>query len=102
MDYELNRQGVRRVSYDSVTSELRIEFMRGPVYAYDAVPESIVMWLVRTKDVAGYVQRVITPRFAYRRLSSPPAANRSNGEQDLEARLRASLAQVTAKEPSAR
>lgn len=100
MDYELNRQGVRRVSYDSVTSQLRIEFMRGAVYAYDAVPESIVTWLVRTKDVAGYVQRVITPRFAYRRLSSPPAT-RTSGEQDLEARLRASLAQV-AKEPSAR
>lgn len=105
MDYELNRQGVRRVSYDTVTSQLRIEFVRGQIYAYDAVPEGIVAWLVRTKDVAGYVQRVITPGFAYRKLglneaSAGPDAVRLSPDEELEARLRASLAKVASKEPS--
>jgi hypothetical protein len=105
MDYELNRQGVRRVSYDSVTNEMRIEFMRGQTYAYEAVPEGIVAWLVRTKDVAGYIQRVITPGFAYRKLRSSETTIGSNAakltaDEELEARLRASLAKVAAKEPS--
>lgn len=105
MDHELNRQGVRRVSYDAVTQELRIEFMRGQTYAYDAVPEGVVEWLIRTKDVTGYIQRVITPGFAYRKVKSPASAvgQRGNGlspDDELEARLRASLAKVGAKEPS--
>jgi hypothetical protein len=107
MDYELNRQGVRRVSYDSATSEMRIEFMRGQVYAYDAVPESIVTWLVRTKDPAGYIQRVITPGFAYRKVRSLGTAQGSKAmelspDEELEARLRASLAKVGVKEPFGR
>lgn len=99
MDYELNRQGVRRVSYDTVTNEMRIEFTRGQVYAYDAVPEGIVAWLVRTKDVAGYIQRVITPGFAYRKLRTPslgagPGGAKLSVDEELEARLRESLARV--------
>lgn len=105
MDYELNRQGVRRVSYDSASQELRIEFMRGQVYAYDAVPEGIVTWLVRTKDVAGYIQRVITPGYAYRKVRSLGPTGKNPGlarsaDDELEARLRASLAKVASKDPA--
>jgi hypothetical protein len=104
MDYELNRQGVRRVSYDAETNEMQIEFVRGQTYAYDAVPEGIVAWLVRTKDVAGYIQRVVTPGFAYRKLNSPapagPDAVKLSPDDELEARLRASLAKVASKEPT--
>ncbi len=101
--YELNRQGVRRVSYDADTQELRIEFMRGQTYAYDAVPEAIVTWLTRTKDPAGYIQRVLTPGYVYRKLGAPPTARRPTCDEELEARLRASLSQVgTKKEPLGR
>lgn len=96
--YELNRQGVRRVFYEAETRELRIEFARGQTYAYDAVPEGVVMWLTRTKEPAGYIQRVITPGFTYRKLRQP--ASRSAGDDDLEASLRASLAKVGSPEPA--
>ncbi len=100
--YELDRQGVRRVSYDADTQELRIEFMRGQTYAYDAVPEAIVTWLTRTKDTAGYIQRVITPGFVYRKLGAPATTQRPTCDEELEARLRASLSHVGTKEPLGR
>lgn len=104
MDYELNHQGVRRVSYDPASQELRIEFMRGQVYAYDAVPDGIVTWLVRTKDVAGYIQRVITPGYAYRKVRALGRADHPTGrrsaDEELEARLRESLAKVASKDPA--
>jgi hypothetical protein len=85
--FELNRAGIRKASYDPEQQRLEIEFLRGPRYRYDAVPESVVQWLVRTKDPASYLKRVITPGFAYRRLDkSRPAAS-----VDLEGQLRASL-----------
>lgn len=94
--HELNRQGVRRVSYEPLTQELRIEFVRGQVYAYEAVPEGIVTWLVRTKDIPGYLQRVITPGFVYRKVNATGARTASpTSEADLEAQLRASLSQAT-------
>lgn len=92
--HELNRQGVRRVTYDGVTEHLQIEFARGQVYVYDAVPEGIVNWLVRTKDPGGYIQRVVTPRFAYRRVDAPSVVRSLGVSQDLEAQLRASLARL--------
>jgi hypothetical protein len=82
------------VTYDSATEQLRIEFSRGQVYAYDAVPPSIVGWLVRTKDPAGYIQRVITPRFAYRRIDAPSVVAGRGAPCDLEAQLRESLARL--------
>ena len=85
--FELNRAGIRTASYDPEQQRLEIEFLRGPRYEYDAVPESVVQWFVRTKDPAGYLKRVITPGFVYRKLGrakiSPPV--------DLEQTLRASL-----------
>jgi hypothetical protein len=96
--YELHRQGVRRVFYDAETRELRIEFARGQTYAYDAVSEGVVTWLTRTKEPAGYIQRVITPGFTYRKLRQ--AATQSSCDDDLEASLRASLAKVGVKDPS--
>lgn len=94
MTHELNRQGVRRVTYDEQTEQMRIEFARGQVYVYDAVPAGIVDWLVRTKDPGGYIQRVITPRFAYRRVDTPSVVGGRGVAQDLEAQLRASLARL--------
>lgn len=96
--YELNRQGVRRVCYDAETRELRIEFARGQTYAYDAVPEGVVTWLTRTKEPAGYIQRVLTPGFAYRKVRVRAVLTAC--DDDLEASLRASLAQVGVKDPA--
>jgi hypothetical protein len=67
-------------------------------YAYDAVSEGVVTWLTRTKEPAGYIQRVITPGFTYRKLRQ--AATQSSCDDDLEASLRASLAKVGVKDPS--
>lgn len=85
--FEFNRDGIRRASYDPALQRLEIEFLRGPRYQYDAVPESVVQWFVRTKDAPGYLKRVITPGFVYRKLGKPqptPAI-------DLERQLRASI-----------
>ncbi len=57
--FELNRAGIRTASYDPEQQRLEIEFLRGPRYEYDAVPESVVQWFVRTKDPAGYLKRVL-------------------------------------------
>jgi hypothetical protein len=82
------------VTYDATAQQLRIEFARGQVYVYEAVPEGIVNWLVRTKDLGGYIQRVLTPRFAYRRVDAPSVVGSARAPQDLEAQLRASLARL--------
>lgn len=97
--YELDRQGVRCVSYDEVTQELRIEFARGQTYAYDAVPEGVVTWLTRTKDLSGYIQRVLTPGYTYRKLRSPVTTRALSCDEQLEATLRASLAKVGFTDP---
>lgn len=85
--FKLNRAGIRTASYDPEEQRLEIEFLRGPRYEYDAVPESVVQWFVRTKDPAGYLKRVITPGFVYRKLGK----SKATAPIDLERQLRASL-----------
>ncbi len=98
--HELERQGIAVVDYDGETQLMRIRFARGSLYEYEGVPPAIVTWLIRTKDPAGYVKRVITPRFAYRRVEEPlsprPSARRNHPatiatDENLEAQLRASI-----------
>lgn len=91
--FELNRAGIRTATYDPEQQRLEIEFLRGPRYEYDAVPESVVQWFVRTKDPAGYLKRVITPGFVYRKLGKTKAT----ASIDLERQLRASLEGVRKK-----
>lgn len=93
MTFELNRAGIRTASYDPEQQRLEISFQRGGRYEYDAVPESVVQWLVRTKDPAGYLKRVITPGFVYRKLVS----SKAQPPVDLESQLRASLEGVRKK-----
>lgn len=85
--FELNRAGIRTATYDAEQQRLEIEFLRGPRYEYEAVPESVVQWFVRTKDPAGYLKRVITPGFVYRKLGK----SKATAPLDLERQLRASL-----------
>lgn len=83
----LDRQGIGRIEYDQASLLLRVHFRKGSVYEYVGVPRSVFDWLVRTPQPAAYLQRMITPRFDYRRVdgASPP------DPEALEQQLKASL-----------
>lgn len=98
--HELKRQGMDAVEYDGETQLLRIQFARGAVYEYEQVPQAVVDWLLRTKDPAGYLKRIITPGFVYYRVTDAGARRSGAGgssarpgtaDESLEAQLRASI-----------
>lgn len=59
---------IRSVGYDQQTGTLVVEFVNGSTYAYAAVPRETHRELLDAESIGAYFNRVVRPRYAYRRL----------------------------------
>lgn len=59
---------LRTVGYDKETKILEIEFIKGGVYQYFDVSESVYLELVSADSKGTYFQKHIRGRFRYRRI----------------------------------
>jgi hypothetical protein len=79
---------VASAGYDSATRVLEIEFSSGRIYQFDAVPQGVFDWLLRTPSKGSYVSRMINDRYPYRDVT--PAVSSEAGDllQQLQDSLR--------------
>lgn len=96
MEREVVASGaIRSIGYDAESRTLEIEFKTGRIYQYEGVPVETHAWLVRIDNKGGFLNRMIIDRFPTREVTP----YLSEGTQDLEASLRASLEPTTGGSP---
>jgi hypothetical protein len=83
----LESSAVLSAGYDETTQTLEIEFSSGRIYQFDAVPQAVYGWLLRTRSKGGYIARMINPHYAYRDVTPGSATP----EPDLAEQLRESV-----------
>lgn len=60
---------VASAGYDAAGRVLEVEFRSGGLYAYLDVPPEVFCDLLAAESAGGFVNRVVKPRFRYRRLA---------------------------------
>jgi KTSC domain len=78
-------ESVKSVAWDSETSVLEIRFHNGSLYQYEGVPRETYNLLFTAESIGRYVNELIKPNYAARKVYEPaPASAAAAPEKDEE------------------
>ncbi len=63
---------IAHIEYDALTASLRVHFLSGAIYEYEAVPETVYQQMKQYREKGVFLNKFIKGKYRFKRIDQAP------------------------------